>query len=95
MARNYRMRRQDYFTASSGSKVLTAGEKELRKQRQELRTLKSSGLIGPKLPSIWIAENGEEILAHTKSEARAILKLQLGLKRLPIGYKLERVEYSI
>lgn len=37
---------------------------------------------------------GEVVLAHTKSEARAILKKVLKLKRLPIGAKVAREEKS-
>jgi hypothetical protein len=60
--------------------------------------LKDKGLIGPKPKSIWNCDIGEKdpitIVAYNRSEARARLKTEMGVKKLPPCIKLERIGYE-
>jgi len=59
------------------------------------RANKASGYVTAKKPATWsYTVNGQDgtVVAHTRSEARAEIKKELGLKgRLPVGVKIERV----
>ena len=50
----------------------------------------------PPLVKWWFRYEGGviEVMAATKSEARSLIKKQLGLKRLPLGAKVRRVTES-
>ena len=43
-------------------------------------------------PPIWKSDKGELVEAWTKSEARAIIKKQRGVMKLPVGMKITCVK---
>jgi hypothetical protein len=92
MHKRHRTSRLDYFEARCGKTVKIPREiQQLKKERLTKRLLKSQGIIGPKIPYMWQTETGEKVVAYTKSEARSLIKKSLQVKRLPVGFKLERV----
>lgn len=83
------------FAQSQVSKKRKATRQEQESEFNQLtkKYLKARGIIGPKTPSTWEYDGGA-VLAMTRSEARAIIKAKLGLKRLPVGFNLEKVNYE-
>ncbi len=95
---NYRMNRRDFFESRATARTVPRDELRKRVERQAKRYLKSKGVIGPKLPSTWQLDIGEQyplvVVAHTRSEARALIKKELGVKTLPTGLKIKKVVYE-
>ena len=96
---NYRMSRYDFLASQpTGKSVITQKDRAAFISRLVKRYMKEEGTIGPKLPSTWQIDIGEskklEVVAFTRSEARAKLKKELGVKRLPVGIKIEKVIYE-
>ena len=88
---NCRMNRQDFNdTRTDGSHRYTKAERGEIYNQLAKKFLREKGIIGPKIPGQW-TYNDITVTAHTRSEARAMLKMELGLKRLPVGAKIERV----
>jgi|WetSurMetagenome_2_1015567.scaffolds.fasta_scaffold14634_10 hypothetical protein len=92
MHKRHRTSRLDYFESRCGKPVkIPAETQQLRKDRLAKRFLKSKGIIGSKIPYMWQAETGEKVVAYTKSEARSLIKKNLQVRHLPVGFKLERI----
>ncbi len=98
-AANYRMTRRNFFESRTNViRPLTKEEIRKRAERFTKKYLKDKGLIGPKIPSTWQVDVGENepitVTAYTRSDARALIKKELGVKKLPVGLKIEKVVYE-
>jgi len=96
---NYRMTRREFLDSHvSGSRTLAKDERRKLYEQAAKKYLKDSGLIGPKLPSHWQVGIGEakklEVVAMTRSEARAMFKKELGVKQLPTHLTITKVIYE-
>lgn len=95
---NYRMSKFDFFESRTVARAMPRDEQQKQVNCQAKRNLKSRGIIGPKLPSTWHLDIGEQyplvVVAHTRSEARALIKKELGIKTLPTGLKIKKVIYE-
>ncbi len=92
------MSRREHFDSCVSRQVITREKQKQIVDRQMKRYLQAKGMIGPKLPRLWQLDIGESVpirvLAYTKSEARSMIKKELGVKRLPSKIKLQKVIYE-
>ncbi|MFA5344699.1 MAG: hypothetical protein WC315_00255 [Candidatus Omnitrophota bacterium] len=93
------MNRRDFFESRVRPvRPLTKLEVQKKAERFAKKYLKEQGLIGPKLPTMWKVDIGEKepliVTALTRSDARSEIKKELGVKKLPVGLKIEKVVYE-
>lgn len=76
-------------------------EERLERYRQaHKQNLKQLGMISDRYPPTWtwtLGDESGEVLGFTKGEARAQIKVKLGIsksKRLPIGIEITKKEVS-
>jgi hypothetical protein len=96
---NHRMNRRDFFESRTQIlRPLTKEDYQKRLERETKKYLQEQGLIGPKVPATWQVDIGENVpivlTAFTRSEARAKLKQELGVTKLPAGLKIKKVVYE-
>jgi len=91
------MSKHEFFDSKPNrtKQYLTRPELLAMSREAARRFLLDKGIIGPKLKSQWEVDIGERekirVVAYTKSEARAELKKEMGLKRLPPCLNIKRV----